>query len=75
MGNSYEKCEQIADAAIEIEKHIKELSEQELMDEAVVKVILLQCFDAKEAISSMANESSLDKLVEKVIELIREVYL
>ena len=40
-----------------------------------MKVILLQCFDAKEAISSMANESSLDKLVEKVIELIREVYL
>ena len=75
MGNSYEKCEQIADVAIEIEKHIKELSEQELLDEAVVKVILRQCFDGKEDISSMATGNSLDKLVEKVMELIREVYL
>lgn len=75
MGNSYEKCEQIADVAIEIEKHIKELSEQELVNEDVVKVILRQCFDGKEDISSMATGNGLDKLVEKVMELIREVYL
>ena len=75
MGNSYEKCEQIALVAIEIEKHIKELSEQELRDETIVKVIVQHCFDDKEDISAMAKGSSLDKLVEKVMELIREVYL
>ena len=75
MGNSYDKCEQIALAAIEIEKHIKELSEQELRDETIVKVILQHCFDDKEDISAMAKGNSLDKLVEKVMELIREVYL
>ena len=75
MGGSYEKCEQIASVAIEIEKHIKELSEQELRDETIVKVILQHCFDDKEDISSMAKGHSLDKLVEKVMELIREVYL
>ena len=75
MGNSYEKCEQIALVAIEIEKHIKELSEQELRDETIVKVILQHCFDDKEDISAMAKGNNLDKLVEKVMELIREVYL
>ena len=75
MGNSYEKCEQIALVAIEIEKHIKELSERELRDETIVKVILQHCFDDKEDISAMAKGNSLDKLVEKVMELIREVYL
>lgn len=75
IGNSYEKCEQIALVAIEIEKHIKELSEQELRDETIVKVILQHCFDDMEDISAMAKGNSLDKLVEKVMELIREVYL
>lgn len=75
MGNSYEKCEQIATVAIKIEKNIKELSEQELRDETIVKVILQHCFDGKEEVSAMAKGSSLDKLVEKVMELIREVYL
>ena len=70
-----EKCEQIALVAIEIEKQIKELSEQELRDETIVKVILQHCFDDKEDISAMAKGNSLDKLVEKVMELIREVYL
>lgn len=58
-----------------IKRHIKELSEQELRDETIVKVILQHCFDDKENISSMAKGHSLDKLVEKVMELIREVYL
>lgn len=75
IGNSYEKCEQIASVAIEIEKHIKELSDQELRDETIVKAILQHCFDDKEEISAMAKGQSLDKLVEKVMELIREVYL
>ena len=39
IGDSYVRCGQIADAAIEIEKIIKDLSEQELQDEKVVKVI------------------------------------
>ena len=75
MGNSYEKCEQIAGAAIEIEKHIKELTEQELGDETIVRTILQQSFDGKEKISAMAGGNSLDKLVEKVMELIDVVYL
>lgn len=75
MENSYEKCEQIASVAIEIEKHIKELSEQELRDETIVKVILQHCFNDKEDISAMAKGNNLDNLVEKVMELIREVYL
>ena len=75
MGGSYEKCEQIASVAIEIEKHIKELSEQELRDETIVKVILQHCFDDKEDISSMAKGHNLDMLVDKIMELIREVYL
>ena len=75
MGNSYEKCEQIAAVAIEIEKHIKELSEQELSDETIVKVILRNCFDGKDEISAMARGASLDKLVDKVMKLIEEVYL
>ncbi|MCI9341367.1 MAG: hypothetical protein HFG94_12075 [Dorea sp.] len=62
-------------AAIEIEKYIKELSEQELRDETIVKVILQYCFDDKKDMSAMAKGNSLDKLVEKVMELIREVYL
>ena len=33
IGNSYGRCNQIADASIEIEKKIKELSEKELQDE------------------------------------------
>ena len=72
----YANCELIDSyRIIEIEKHIKELSEQELRDDTIVKVILRHCFDDKEEISEMAKGHSLDKLVEKVMELIREVYL
>ena len=39
----------------------------------MVKVILRHCFDDKEDISAMAKGHSLDKLVEKVMELIRKV--
>jgi len=75
MGNSYAKCEQIAEVAVEIEKYIKELSEQELRDEAIVKAILKHCFDGKEEISAMANGNCLDKLVKTVMKLVKEVYL
>ena len=40
MGDSYNRCSQIADASIEIEKIIKDLSEAELKDEKVLKVVL-----------------------------------
>lgn len=75
IGNSYDKCEQIALVSLEIEKYIKELSEQELRDETKLKVALLHCFDGKEEILEMAKGHSLDKLVTKIMELIREVYL
>lgn len=75
IGSSYGKCEKIAEVAAEIEGHIKQLSEQELRNEAVVKLVLQQCFNGKDEISAMARGKSLDKLAERVMELIRNVYL
>ena len=75
MGNSYVRCNQIADASIEIEKNIKELSEKELQDEKIIEVILRKCFEDKEDIESMAERDNLEMLVEKVMELVRDVYL
>ena len=75
VGNSYSKCDQIADAALKIESKIKELSEQELRDEAVVRVILKNCFEGLDDINSMAEGNSLDKLTDEIMELIGEVYL
>jgi hypothetical protein len=40
MGDSYNRCEQIADVAIEIEKVIKDLSEQGLQDKKILKAVL-----------------------------------
>lgn len=37
MGDSYNRCSQIADASIEIEEIIKDLSEAELRDEKYLK--------------------------------------
>jgi LlaJI restriction endonuclease. len=74
-GNSFQRCSQIADAALEIEKILKELPERELQDETSIKVILKQCFEEKNEISAMAGGNSLNRLTEKVVELIREVYL
>lgn len=59
----------------EIEKIIKDLSEQELQDEKVVKVILKKCFENKEDIGSMAEGMCLEMLTEKVMELVRDLYL
>lgn len=47
MGDSYNRCSQIADASIEIEKIIKDLSEAELKDEKVLKVVLKECIESK----------------------------
>ncbi|SCP99766.1 LlaJI family restriction endonuclease [Anaerobium acetethylicum] len=75
VGNSYSKCDQIADVALKIESMIKELSEQELRDEAVFRVVLKNCFEGLDDINSMAEGKSLDKLTDKIMELIGEVYL
>ena len=75
IGNSYGRCNQIADASIEIEKKIKELSEKELQDEKVIIDILRKCFEDKEDIASMVEGDNLELLAEKVMELVIEVYL
>lgn len=75
IGNSYNRCGQIADAAIEIEKIIKQLSEQDLQDEAVLRIVMKKCFENKADIGSMAEGKCLEMLTEKVMELVRDVYL
>lgn len=75
MGDSYNRCSQIADASIEIEKIIKDLSEAELKDEKVLKVVLKECIESKSDIKSMADGMSLDMLTDKIMELVRDVYL
>lgn len=75
IGNSYSRCSQIADAAIEIEKNIKNLSERELQDEEIIRFFLKKCFEDEADIDSMTEGRSFDMLVEKVMELIRNVYL
>ena len=75
VGNSYSKCDLIADVALKIESMIKELSEQKLRDEAVIKVILKNCFEGLDDINSMAEGNNLDKLTDGIMELIGEVYL
>ena len=75
LGASYVRCSQIADASLEIEKNIKKLSEQELQDETVLKMVLKRCFENKDDISSMAEGKSLEKLTKRVMELVRDVYL
>ena len=47
MGDSYNRCSQIVDASIEIEEIIKDLSEAELRDEKVLKVVLKKCIESK----------------------------
>ena len=64
MGDSYVRCNQIADVSLEIEKYIKELSEKELQNEKIISVILKECFEEKEDIETMAEGDNLDMLVE-----------
>lgn len=75
LGDSYVRCSQIADVSLQIEKNIKNLSEQELQDETVFEMVLKQCFENKDDISSMAEGKSLEKLTKRVMELVRDVYL
>lgn len=75
MGDSYNRCSQIADVSIEIEEIIKDLSEAELRDEKVLKVVLKKCIETKSDIKSMADGRSLDILTDKIMELVRSVYL
>ena len=75
QGNSYGKCKQIALVSVEIEKNIRILSERELRDEIVVKEVLQKSFEGKNEISAMADGYSLDRLTNKIMELIREMYL
>lgn len=75
MGDSYNRCSQIADASIEIEKLIKDLSEAELKDEKVLKEVLKKCIESKSDIKSMTEERFLNMLTDKVMELVRSVYL
>jgi len=51
------------------------LSEKELQDEKVIIDILRKCFKDKVDIVSMVEVDNLELLVEKVMELIMEVYL
>lgn len=69
------RCSQIADVAINIENHIKKLNDTELQDPQIVKVILKQCFEGMKEVAPMAQGHNLDKLCERVMELIRGVYL
>ena len=60
---------------MEIEKNIRILSERELRDDIVVKEVLQKSFEGKNEISAMADGYSLDRLTNKIMELIREMYL
>ena len=51
------------------------MSEKELQDEKVIIDILRKCFEDKEDIVSMVEGDNLELLVEKVMELVRGVYL
>lgn len=75
IGDSYNRCSQIADASIEIEKLIKDLSEAELKDEKVLKEVLKKCIESKSDIKSMTEERFLNMLTDKVMEFVRSVYL
>ena len=63
------------DASIEIEEIIKDLSEAELRDEKVLKVVLKKCIESKSDIKLMVDEKPLDMLTDKIMELVKDVYL
>ena len=46
-----------------------------LKDEKVLKVVLKKCIESKADIKSMADGRSLDMLTDKIMELVRDVYL
>ena len=73
--NVYSCCSEIADVAIEIEKIIKNLSDDELKNEKVIEDMLKKCIENKDDISSMTKGISFKLLTEKMMELIKGVYL
>ena len=73
--DSYERCNQIADVALAIEKLIKNMSEQDLQDESILEPALERCFEGKDDIKTIAEWRSLERLTEKVMELIVDVFL
>lgn len=75
IGDLYNRCSQIADVSIEIEKTIKKLSEAELKNEKVLKAALKKCIERKADVMSMADGETLDMLTDKIKELVRDVYL
>ena len=62
-----------ADASIEIEKSIKNLSDQKLKDEKVLKKVLRKVIKDKCAI--LSEEKYLEILEGKMSELVKELYL
>lgn len=75
LSYSQKLCSNIADVAIKIENVIKDLSDQELQDKEVLKVVLKRCVEGNTGIGSMAEGQCLEMLTEKVMELIRDLYL
>ena len=75
IDDSYIMCDQLADVSIEIEKMIKDISEDKLQDKNALKKILKECFENKIYIYYMAKEQYLDILTNEVMKLIRDVYL
>lgn len=73
--NSELRCEQIAETALNLEKVIKELSDQELKDADIVKNELRKCFEGMNEIIAMVQGQYLNSLAEKIMELIKNVYL
>lgn len=74
-GNSYERCNWMAEAALRIEQLLKDLPEQELRSAENVEGVLKKCFEEMDAIDVMAERKYLDKLTKRVMELVRNVYL
>lgn len=73
--DSSQKCEQIAEVAIDLEQCIKKLSDQDLENEANIKGVLRQCFYSRDELSQMVCGNSLDMLTERIMELVKTVYL
>lgn len=73
--DSYSMCEQIAEAAMNIEREIKKLNETELKNRQTIEIILKKSFEKETNISSMAEGRMLNLMIEKIMELIREMYL
>lgn len=74
-GYSYERCNQLADVALAIEKVIRCMPEQDLHNVSILGKVLKKCFEGKDQINSMAGGRSLEKLTEKIMELIMDVFL